>query len=97
MKEIEITEREAFIMKLSDDVAEAIMGVLTPHDLTVSEGLTVIASAIIDILDTLADITHEDKRNLRELFANSFTVDLKADISGTDIVKLTDINKKRRK
>ena len=87
-------ERVQLLVDLESQMGDAMMNVLVSHDLNVTERISVIASAVIDILDLLADKINGDRKYTRDIFIEAFRAEEPvARISGKDIIKLTNKRK----
>lgn len=87
-------DRAQLLVDLESQMGDAMMNVLVPHDLNVQEGLTVIASAVLDILHALGDTIGEDHKLLRDMFIGALQIEEPVvRMSGKDIIKL--INKRK--
>jgi len=68
-KYTESTAEEAMKLRsLSRQVEESVLHVLVPAKVKLGEGLVVIASGLVEVLDTMADVAGKNRREIRKLF-----------------------------
>ena len=55
-------EQEAKLNAIVKELGATITGTLARHSLTYGEGMTVMATAVLDVLDTLSDVMKQDRK-----------------------------------
>ena len=89
-------ERDAFLKQLVNEMNEAITKVLSSRGLSLGEGLTVLGTSVIDILETMSNVTKYDRNTLFKVFIETmYDCSDISTVTGEDIIKLEDIFRKR--
>ena len=60
--EVKNEEQEAKLNAIVKELGATITGTLARHSLTYGEGMTVMATAVLDVLDTLSDVMKQDRK-----------------------------------
>ena len=55
-------EQETKLNAIVKELGVTITGTLARHSLTYGEGMTVMAMAVLDVLDTLSDVMKQDRK-----------------------------------
>ena len=68
--EVKNEEQEAKLNAIVKELGATITGTLARHSLTYGEGMTVMATAVLDVLDTLSDVMKQDrKETIRQMLS----------------------------
>lgn len=70
MKEL-TDERKALINQLTDEIADVILEKMAPHHLRIAEGLTILGTSTLIILDSISEVMRIDKKVMRDMYVDA--------------------------
>lgn len=76
MKELTV-ERKALINQLTDEITDIILEKIVPHNLKIAEGLTVIGTSTLIILDSISEVMRIDKKVMRDMYVDALNEHIK--------------------